>query len=85
MHKKLNRPDMAARRRLTVAGAKPTARPVSSEMTLSCWPGNCAERQSAKYLNKVSVTTAANATPSSLNQRAKCKRSKAYERTVAGE
>src|SRR5205823_291306 len=39
--RKLNRPETAASRRLMVAGANPDARPLASEITLSCWPARC--------------------------------------------
>ena len=46
--RKLNRPETAASRRLTVAGANPDARPRASEITLPCWPAWRSARHAAR-------------------------------------
>jgi len=52
MDRKANKPDMAARRRLIVLGASPTARPVLSGTTLSCWPSSAVVRQWGEVTKK---------------------------------
>ena len=75
--RKLNRPEIAASRRLMVAGANPDARPLASEITLSCWPGRGSARHAARYRSSASVSTASRPMSSPASQRAKCSRSNA--------
>jgi hypothetical protein len=46
--RKLNSPEIAARRRLIVLGANPRARPLANGITLSCWPLRLVVRHAAR-------------------------------------
>jgi len=46
--RKLNNPEIAARRRLIVLGANPRARPLANGITLSCWPLRRVVRHAAR-------------------------------------
>ena len=84
--RKSNNPEIAAIRRLIVAGAYPVERPVRNGTTFPpAWPGSTAARQNARNRSSASVVTSPTVRSWSTSHRANANRSNAYARSVRGE
>ena len=84
--RKSNNPEIAAIRRLIVAGAYPAARPVRNGTTFPpVCPGSTAERQNVRNRSNASVVTEPTVRCWSTSHRVNDSRSKAYARSVRGE